>query len=452
VYTKAKQQQFNRHIPDLQASPKIFSNCKSPMTERHDDRSDVRERNLAIDVEEAKSLTIGSSDEKKPSPGKSKRMASEVVDVLRFFALLLCNTIAWYVTNGMNGIALQSFSSHVRDYRAEKEDLVSNIAVMLLVTGVQLAFGVVVGFVVLWAFSLMQPSANRGRRFQVSMARQEVILDSLHCIGSTCTNLGFSYGSASLIQILKLLEPFETLVLSRLLLPDESKITIGVVSSMIFVVGSAVSLIRIRPDKPHPHALLFAVLSGVTLSWRNVLQRKQHVQAQVDAQHEDYNKHVSKVERSVELFTKLSFHSAAMAFLVSFPLNGLLLATSTSHSNVLRMVLVEALNWRVLTWHPLYNTFSMITLGFCSALTHSLLNAGKRVFAIVMAIVWFREDFTLATLLGLIAVACGGCWYTLEAKVTKPLNPPTGFVRWVKLAISLGLLQALLGLQARKRE
>jgi uncharacterized membrane protein len=255
-----------------------------------------------------------------------------------------------------------------------------------------------------------------------------------------------------LIQILKLLEPFETLVLSRLLLPDESKITIGVVRSMIFVVGAALSLIRIRADKPHPHALLIAVLSGVTLSCRNVLQRKQHVQAQVDAQHEDYNNHVSKVERSVELFTKLSFHSAVVAFAVSLPLNGFLLATSTSHSDVLRMVLEEALNWRVLTWHPLYNAFSMITLGFCTALTHSLLNAGKRVFAIVMAIVWFREDFTVATLLGLIAVACGGCWYTLEAKATKPLDPPTGFARWVKLAISLGLLETLLGLQSRKHE
>jgi drug/metabolite transporter (DMT)-like permease len=352
----------------------------------------------------------------------------------------------------MNGIALQSFSSHIRDFRSGKEDLVSNIAVMLLVTGVQLALGVVVGLVILLSFSLMHPSAHRGRRFQVSMKRQEVILDSLHCIGSTCTNLGFSYGSASLVQILKLLEPFETLVLSRVLLPDEGKVTIGVVSSMIFVVVSAVSLIRIRPDKPHPHAVLFAVLSGVTLSWRNVLQRKQHVQAQVDSQHEDYNKHVSKVERSVELFTKLSFHSAVLALLIAIPLNGFLLATSASHSRVLRMVWVEALNWRVLIWHPLYNAFSMITLGFCSALTHSLLNAGKRVFAIVMAIVWFREDFTVATLLGLIAVACGGCWYTFEAKAKKPESPPTGFERWSKLVISLGLLQALLGLQSRKHE
>jgi drug/metabolite transporter (DMT)-like permease len=422
------------------------------MTERHDGRSDVHERHLAIDEEEAKPLINGSIDEEKPSPGQSKRMASEFVDALRYLVLLWCNIIAWYVTNGMNGIVLQSFSSHVRDYRAGKEDLASNIAIMLLVTGVQLAFGVVVGSAMLWAFSLMQPSAHRGRRFQMSMTRQEVILNSLHGIGSTCTNLGFSYGSASLIQILKLLEPFETLVLSRLLLPDEDKITIGVVSSMLFFVGSAVSLIRIRPDKPQLHAVLFAVLSGVTLSWRNVLQRKQHVQAQVDAQH-DYNKHVSKVERSLELFTKLSFHSAAMSFLVTIPLNGFLLATSTHHSNILRMVLVEALNWRVLTWHPLYNTFSMITLGFCSALTHSLLNAGKRVFAIVMAIVWFREDFTVATLLGLIAVAFGGCWYTLEAKAKQPLNPPTGITRWFKLAISLGLLQALLGLQSmRKRE
>ena len=70
-------------------------------------------------------------------------------------------------------------------------------------------------------------------------------------------------------------------------------------------------------------------------------------------------------------------------------------------------------------WHPLYNIFSMITLGFCSALTHSLLNAGKRVFAIIMAILWFGEDITSATIAGLATVAGGGTWYTMESSKRK---------------------------------
>jgi len=412
-----------------------------------DHSSTVQHQPLAVDEEDA---TIATKDGISPSPSK-QHSATHFIFLFRNLLLLLANIIAWYITNGMNGIALQSFASHVRDYRAGKEGLASNIALMTLVTGAQLAIGVVMGMAMLWVFSLMKPPSQRNQQLiKFKMTKQDVILGSLHGIGSLCTNLGFSYGSASLIQILKLLEPFETIILSQLLMPDEGKITIGVVSSMIFVVGAAVSLIRIRPTKPHPHAVLFAIFSGITLSSRNVLQRKQHVQA--DAQH-DTTKQTSKVERSIEQFTKLSFNSAVVTLAIAIPLNAFLLSTSVSHANVINMVLVEALNWKVLTWHPLYNAFSVITLGFCSALTHSLLNAGKRVFAILMAIVWFKEDFTMATLLGLMAVGAGGCWYTMETKAKSKKQMNRGLLRGIKLVIAVGLLQTLLHLQGMiKRE
>lgn len=49
----------------------------------------------------------------------------------------------------------------------------------------------------------------------------------------------------------------------------------------------------------------------------------------------------------------------------------------------------------MLLWHPLYKAFSVITLGFYSALTHALLNTGKRIFAILLAVLWFRESFSV---------------------------------------------------------
>ena len=363
-------------------------------------------------------LYLLSPDDEPRLPQNQQPHSTSMLFLFRNLLLLFANIIAWYITNGMNGIALQSFASEIRDYRAGTEGLLSNIALMTFVTGMQLAFGVVMGMAMLWLFSLTQQGGNS--KFKLTMTRQDLILGGLHGFGSLCTNLGFSYGSASLIQILKLLEPFETIILSQLIVPDEGKITIGVVSSMIFVVGAAVSLIRIRSTTPHAHAVLFAIFSGLTLSARNVLQRKQHVQAETQQlQHEsDDNKQTSKMERSLELFTKLSLHSAVVTCAAAIPLNLLLLAlpSTPSHSDILKLTMAQALNWRVLTWHPLYNAFSVITLGFCSALTHSLLNAGKRVFSILMAIVWFNEEFTMATLLGLIAVGAGGCWYTMETK------------------------------------
>mmetsp|Transcript_43958 Transcript_43958/g.127967 ORF Transcript_43958/g.127967 Transcript_43958/m.127967 type:complete len:118 (-) Transcript_43958:30-383(-) len=96
-------------------------------------------------------------------------------------------------------------------------------------------------------------------------------------------------------------------------------------------------------------------------------------------------------------------------------------------------------NFQVLLWHPLYNVFSMITLGFCSALTHSLLNAGKRVFAISMAMLWFREGLNPPTLAGLLTVGIGGFWYTWESK-QKEGSPSQEYGKLVRAVLGLGLL------------
>jgi uncharacterized ion transporter superfamily protein YfcC len=82
----------------------------------------------------------------------------------------------------------------------------------------------------------------------------------------------------------------------------------------------------------------------------------------------------------------------------------------------------------------------MITLAFCSALTHSLLNAGKRVVAIAMAIVWFKEGFTVRNVLGLAVTLLGGCWYTWESKKAKR-QPLT--TTWMKFIPALFILHFL---------
>ena len=44
--------------------------------------------------------------------------------------------------------------------------------------------------------------------------KMDWFLSSLHGLGSLTTNLGFMYGTAYLVQIIKLLEPLETLLWS----------------------------------------------------------------------------------------------------------------------------------------------------------------------------------------------------------------------------------------------
>jgi hypothetical protein len=251
------------------------------------------------------------------------------------------------------------------------------------------------------------------------------------------------YGKASLVQVIKLLEPFETLVLSQILF-REAKCSLGIFSAITMVIGAAMSLLKLQSTPPHPLSIFSAILSGLTLSCRNVLQRKHHSQPlQANGrEHASSTKDSSslqqppppppqqwsKLEKSVIQFTQLSFFS------------GLWTGGCAIFLYLLVQPYVVPWNYQVLLWHPLYNIFSMITLGFCSALTHSLLNAGKRVFAICMAMLWFREGLTNpATLAGLALVAIGGSWYSLETKRKDTPSKPE-YDKLLRCGVGLGVL------------
>jgi len=76
------------------------------------------------------------------------------------------------------------------------------------------------------------------------------------------------------------------------------------------------------------------------------------------------------------------------------------------------------LNWRrILIWHVLFNSSSMISIGFVSALTHSLFNAGQRVCSVSMGILWFDdEQLTTAKAVSMGVVSAGCCWYIVESQ------------------------------------
>jgi len=462
---------------------------------------------------------------------KQQQRARRMFALLRTIALLFANIVAWYGTNGFNGISMQSFASKVRNFSsaaaavARADPPTSTAAlddgatfgfiafVTATVTAMQLLLGAIVGWAMLSAYSYLQHDGgwrNNGaasaalrqysrRVFSLdasgasSFSRKgETIAAILHTAGSVCTNLGFMYGSASLIQIIKLLEPFEILLLTKLILDEESKVlSVGVVSSMTTTVGGAISLIKSRKAMPHPNAVLFAVLSGFCLCSRNVLQRRQHgidlksrsqddsassrkhqSQSHSDHHHQQQQRqkdddgsssNSSQLEQALLQFTRISYLSGLLLSVFSLLLHSLmnLSLMISSHGSsggpeqqhvgpfaLTAATLVGTLDAGVLAWHPLYNAFSMITLGFCSALTHSLLNAGKRVFAILLAIVWFHEGFSRRTVAGLALVSIGAYWYTVETK--RPTGTAEGrgdraadaavIRRWLKAMVPLVLL------------
>jgi len=337
--------------------------------------------------------------------------------------LQISNISLWYWTNGMNGISMQSYASGVNTKQESTlSDFLRIASVTCLITCLQLLSGAIIGRLILLVINPGITSAH-------ILSTHWLPLSMLHALGSLATNLGFMYGKASLVQVLKLLEPFETLLLSQLLF-SEGNFSVGIVSSMVVVVGAAMSLLKLQTTAPNPLAIIFAIVSGLTLSCRNVLQRKHHHTNEIT---QDW----SKLEKSVVQFTQLSLFSGMW----------------TGSTAVICWLLIRpdlsTPSAQVLFWHPLYNIFSMITLGFCSALTHSLLNAGKRVFAICMAMLWFSEGLNPATLAGLFSVGVGGSWYSWECK--RPRGSRKNKPEYHKLAVSVAALLLLTWFQQKKR-
>jgi hypothetical protein len=69
-----------------------------------------------------------------------------------------------------------------------------------------------------------------------------------------------------------------------------------------------------------------------------------------------------------------------------------------------------------------------------------LLNAGKRVVAICMALLWFAEGLNVKTVAGLLLVGIGGAWYSWESKQRKQISNTQNVM---KLVLALGALQSL---------
>lgn len=353
------------------------------------------------------------------------------------YVLQMINIGLWYWTNGMNGIAMQSYAGDLvieTSLQSGWQRFLSTWTITCIITSLQLLVGAVLGRAILYGL-------DKTLTWKQIASTNSWTLSGLHALGSLATNLGFMYGKASLIQVIKLLEPFETLMLSQLLFRQEGNCTIGIVSSMMVVVGAAMSLLKLQSTPPPPPAIFFAILSGLTISCRNVLQRK-HLSTSSGTGKDttstttlstnepaaSSSDQKSKVVKSVIQFTNLSWYS------------GIWMSGVSMVSYVLIQPHLLQPDSQVLLWHPLYNVFSMITLGFCLALTHSLLNAGKRVVAICMALLWFAEGLNAKTVAGLLLVGIGGAWYSWESKQKKQISNTQNVM---KLVLALGALQSL---------
>ena len=176
--------------------------------------------------------------------------------------VVITATLIWYYSSSRNSIASQKllYCEDGRGTGGGPCSVPAAAAMGLLLTSLELAVGSV--------FALLA----RGR----VCLRPSVIEGSLHFAGTLCTNCGFALGGASLVQVVKLLEPIETLILTAALSAISSgrvSVSFPEIVSVLTVIGGASLLLvgRTGNGTAFPWAsFAFALASGVCMTARNV--------------------------------------------------------------------------------------------------------------------------------------------------------------------------------------
>lgn len=354
-------------------------------------------------------------------PENPRNYFSSKLQVSRSIFLAICIAI-WCLGNSMNGVSMQKLATSVPDNR-------NYFTTATFVTVVQLLTGALMAAVLLRLLASASPtSIDKQGAWGIGI---------LHAIGSLATNLGFFWsGSATLVQTLKLLEPFEVLLFS-VLLQDRKRVSVGLLCSMIVTLAGARMLIQTHyASSTSIQTLACVLVSGLALSLRNVTYRRRNTNSEKEIPESTV---AVLLETSIRQFAQMSWQ-AALVLMIPLALDYLAHHVGRGGEQFGALFKTEP-SWML--WHPLYNIFSVITLAFCSALTHSLWNAGKRVFAIIVAGLWFQEDLWTerSTSTGLLLVTVGALWYARETHVSSKTGKQ-GIMRWIKPLITFVLIRA----------
>ena len=276
--------------------------------------------------------------------------------------------------------------------------------------------------------------------------------------------MGFALGSASVVQVIKLLEPIETLILTALTNLMILNVGAGhgitvtrVVATITIITGTAMLLTQksrvaedanddmtyINRNPVNYHSVFFALCSGFAMASRNVIKKmllpkeallphskintgNNNGQIPADSDKDDNvvtSRHVpvwiqSTLKGLSNYFsiTAVAAVPATLCFLLA-EMNGstspLIYKNNMLFSAwMLNSKAVEPAGKEAIVFHGLYNLSSISVLGLISAQLHSILNVGKRIVNVLAACIAFQEPIGFHGIVGLCIAAMGGMFYS----------------------------------------
>lgn len=358
------------------------------------------------------------------STSKNHRLAT-IAGFLPISFFIVC----WYWSSSINAVATQRLlsqndASHGEaNHDASEVHSPSSMLAAVLLTAAQLVVGSMASLVLIWISKFVLPSYSISAIASSSSSSSHVIVGLLHCIGCLCTNIGFAFGSASLVQVIKLLEPIETLLLSAIVIVLTNTdyatriseiLSVKKMASTFIIVGGTSMLLAQKEMEANYKSIVFALGSGFCMALRNVLKKnggdrdtnyKRGRSVKEEKLPSSCGEVFLKGMYNFTLITTMSAIPAALIALLAMLFSNLSLKAVVeliSHKNDVKTNLIQAV-----IFHCLYNMSSITVLSLTSAPVHSLLNVGKRIANVLSAAVVFSVPLTYWGKIGILLAGMG---------------------------------------------
>lgn len=351
-------------------------------------------------------------------------------------------TAIWYYTSSKNAVATQHL---VQNILSNNEDDISREQLMAVLTTYQLLAGFCIAlptYFMLQKFVIFRQTKEQKKTDKTELSeyshlteefaqdknksvmtmlqdyisaldkRPFLLIGMFHSLGSLFTNLGFAYGSAIVVQIIKLLEPIETLILTVIYAQSFSSVTAKKsISMVVTITGTAILLSQKKKDASvNVFSVAFALLSGLSLSFRNVTVK-----------HFQKEKAEKTALNGIRKFLEITAAGTIISCLQ------LLFAIRNLPRFSMMLINCEWYGFQAILFHGLYNLASIFVLSFISAPSHSLLNVGKRISNVLVASIAFGEKIGQEGILGLVIALIGGVTYSVDASKLPITKKSKGF-------------------------
>ena len=230
-------------------------------------------------------------------------------------------------------------------------------------------------------------------------------LIAVYTIGFCLTNGSFGKVNASFVDTIKAGEPIATVVLTLVCLPGEKVTTLIFLSLLPIVLGVATS--SLSEASFNLLGFCMAMGSNLCFSARSICAKL-------------LRSSLGKQMDNANLFVYINLYGAICLFPVAVYVEGpLLFHVLMGGGRAARFFLLNGL------FYFLNNQMNFLVLEKVDAVTHGLINCGRRVANICFAIVWFGTAITMYNGVG-ITLALSGAYCYMKAKQAsaRPASTP----------------------------